>query len=152
MSSFFGSGPLPDWKEIREWIGKDLPWKLAENREKADNEDWLDRFVSSLLKEKADTDRPAAKSLVQSETVQQNKKVTVTVRIPQGTSMRDLRLFATSDKLRISGLPSGQSHFVRLPCLVYPRTGRAVQRDDRIVVTFRRRPSNREEVELFIGT
>jgi hypothetical protein len=151
MASFFGSGPLPDWSEIRKWLGKEMPWDLVEQWEKADNGGWMEQFMQGMMKDSPETAaKPETKSLVQIDTVKNAKKLTVTVRIPPGTDMRGLRLFATSDRLKVEGLPGHRTHSVRFPCRVYPRSGKAEQSRDHILIEFRRRPVNGEEVELFI--
>ncbi len=150
MPSFFDNGPLPDWKEIKRWLGKDMPWKQLKEWEQGGDE-WLDKFISRLLKEGSEAPaRGSAPPPVQIDAVQNDKKLTVSVRIPPGTEMRNLRLFATSDRLRVAGLPGQRSQHLRFPCRVYPKSGRAVQKGSRIVVHFQRRPDSREEVELFI--
>jgi len=162
MRSFFESGPLPSWSEIRAWLGKDMPWKDIPWKELKDlyraDEEWLNQLLKRLFKEEKKPNaieapartRAAAAGAVQMDAVQHDKKLTVSVRLPAGTDMRSLRLFATSDRLRVTGLAGGKSHLLRFPCRVYPRTGRAVQRGQRIIVSFMRRPESREEVELFI--
>ncbi|MBW5446807.1 hypothetical protein GE107_12110 [Cohnella sp. CFH 77786] len=150
MASFFGSGPLPDWSEIRNWLGKDLPWKLVEQWEKQDDGEWLDKIVRGLMKDRPESAKMETSSLVQIDTVKNAKKLTVTVRLPNNTDMRSLRLFATSERLKVEGLPEQRIHAIRFPCRVFPRTGVAEQKEDRILIHFRRRPADREEVELFI--
>ncbi|WP_123040939.1 hypothetical protein [Cohnella candidum] len=151
MSSFFGSGPLPDWSEFRKWLGKEIPWKLVEQWDQAENGEWLDSFVRGMMKKEIpETPKAESRSLFQIDTVKNAKNLTVTMRIPPGTHMRDLRLFATSDRLRITGLSGQRSHNVRFPCRVFPRSGRAEQSGDRVTMVFKRRPSDGQEVELFI--
>jgi hypothetical protein len=161
MRSFFESGPLPSWKEISQWLGKDLPlkdipWKELKEWYRADGE-WMEQLLKRLFRDEqasgaSSQDRPReiASSAVQLDAVQHDKKLTVSVRLPPGTDMRSLRLFATADRLRVTGLPGQKTRFLRFPCRVYPRTGRAVQKGNRIIVQFGRRPDSREEVELFI--
>jgi hypothetical protein len=150
MASFFGNGPLPNWNEVKQWLGKELKWKLADQWEKADDVEWLDRFLKGLLKHAQAFPKMETKALVRMETLKDTKRVTVTVRIPPDTDLRSLQLFASSDRLKVTGLPDNRTHSVRFPCRVYARSGRATQQDDRIVVRFRRRPADSNEVELFI--
>jgi hypothetical protein len=184
MSSFFGSGPMPDWQEIRKWLGKEIPGNMVEQWEKSEDGQWLDRllqgllnpdkpadstrtaktktknedgkwlsqFVKGLLKPDASSDKAESKSLVKMETEKESKRLTVTLQIPHDTNMRALQLFATSDLLRVTGLPDNRTHTVRFPCRVYPRSGRAQLDGNRIAVKFRRRPPDQNEVELFIRT
>lgn len=157
MRSFFDSGPLPDWKEIKRWLGKEMPWRQLKEWDQLDAQ-WLDQLLTRLFREEdSEPEAPpqnrsmeGTSSAVQIDAVQHEKKLTVSVRIPPNTDWRSLRLFATSDRLRVTGLPGQKTQYLRFPCRVYPRTGRAVQKGNRIVVQFGRRPDSREEVELFI--
>lgn len=155
MTSFFGSGPLPDWNEIKRWLGKDIPWELAEKWEKAGDGEWLERFIQRLLKEQPaeqTAERTAEKTgpIVRIDTVKNAKHVSVSVKIPPGAAMRDLRLLANSDRLKVTGLLGGRTQVIRFPCRVVPRSGRAEVKGGRIVVHFRRRPVEEDDVELFI--
>jgi hypothetical protein len=157
MSSFFGNGPLPDWNEVKQWLGKEIPWKVVEEWNRSEEGEWLNRFIQGLLPTQERTEAKAkakakAKALVQIETVKNAKNLTVTVRVPDHTNWRELRLFAASEHLRVTGLPDQHVHSFRFPCRVYPRSGSASQLDDRIVIDFKRRPVGRDEVELFIRT
>lgn len=151
-ASFFGGGPLPDWKDIKKWLGDDIPWEVAEKWDQAGNGDWLDRFIGNMLKDNAPgrNEERKPEPPVGADTAKYPKKVTVTVRIPPDAELRDLRLYATSDRLKVEGLPGGRSRVVRFPCRVFPRSGKATFRDGRLRVQFRRRPETEEDVELFL--
>lgn len=150
MSSFFESGPLPDWAEIQKWLGKEMPWKMVEQWDKAEGGEWLDSFVRGLMSETPEPPKAETRSLFQIDTVKNPKNLTVTLRLPPGIHMHQLRMFATSDSLRLSGISGQGSHNVRFPCRVYPASGRAEQSGDRVTIQFKRRPSDGQEVELFI--
>lgn len=151
MTNFFGSGPLPDWKEIKDWLGKDIPWHLVDKWEQMQNDDWLDRMIAKLTAERREERvRPHGALPLKFETVKQAKKLTVSFPLPKNASLNQLRLYAISDRLRIAGLPDGRMQSVRFPCLVYPRSGKASLRGQTLRVEFRRRPADQEEVELFI--
>jgi hypothetical protein len=49
MSSFFDSGPLPDWKDIQQLLGKEIPWNLANNWERVGDSNWLNQYVNDML-------------------------------------------------------------------------------------------------------
>ena len=85
------------------------------------------------------------------ETKQDAKSVSVYIRLTPETDLRKLQLFATSDRLRVAGLPGDQKRAVRLPSSVYARTGKAAMKKDRVlVVRFKRKPPEKSEYELFI--
>ncbi|MFC4599225.1 hypothetical protein [Cohnella hongkongensis] len=153
MKSFFDSGPLPSWKELRSWLGKDIPWKLAENWDRAEDANWINDYVKQIMQSaKAGTSAPN-RATVQTEARQEGKYVSVAIQLAPEVDIRALQLLATSERLKIAGLPGGKSRIVRLPGLVYPRSGKAVMKKGRqIVVRFKRRPPEKSEYELFIQT
>ena len=151
VTNFFGSGPLPDWREIREWLGKDIPWHLVEKWDSMQDGDWVDRLVGRLAAERGESHRPPADdAYLRFDTVKQANKLIVAVQLPPQTRLQILRLYAAVDRLRVAGLPGGRSQSVRLPCRVYPKSGKTALEGRRLRVEFRRRPAEQEEVELFI--
>ena len=160
MSSFFDSGPLPDFKEIQKWLGKDLPWKLAEQWDKANDGSWLNDYIQSVLR-KARTGADAGtgtnagtvmekKETLRTDVSKNDKFVTVRIWLPANAALKDVRLFAAPDRVKLTGLPNGRKHAVKLPALVLPRSGKADWNEGKLQVRFRRRPAQRDEVELFI--
>ncbi|XID94103.1 hypothetical protein ACF3MZ_06150 [Paenibacillaceae bacterium WGS1546] len=150
MSSFFESGPLPDWKELRTWLGKDLPWELAEKWDGRGDANWLNDYVKQILSNEKTASRPQTQNLLQFETKQTKKSVSISVKFVSDVDIRKLQLFATSDRLKIEGLPGDKKRAIPLPCLVYPRSGIAAMKKDRLVVRFKRKPLEKTEYELFI--
>jgi hypothetical protein len=150
MPSFFDSGPLPDFKEIRKWLGNDFPWKMAEQWERDNDNSWLNQFIRGVMDNANQWVQAERKGWLQTETKKDEKHVVVSIALPSDAEQRDLRLFATSDRLKIFGLPSDRKQIVRFPCLVLPRSGRVSRKNNRLIVKFRRRPAGRDEVELFI--
>ncbi|RKP57197.1 hypothetical protein D7Z26_04230 [Cohnella endophytica] len=153
MSSFFDNGPLPDWKDLQKWLGKDIPWKLAENWDRKRESGWLDQYVQKMLQGAKSEAGIQSKNFVRTETRHDAKSVIVTIRLAPETDMHNLQLFATADRLKILGLPDDQKCSVRFPCLVYARSGKVSMAKDRVLVArFKRRPSEKSEYELFIRT
>jgi hypothetical protein len=151
MSSFFDSGPLPDWKDIRKWLGKDIPWELADNWDQDNDSNWLNQYIKGIMQNSKSAARVQAKNSIQMETKQNAKAVSVTLRIPSEIELKQLQIFATSDRLKLTGLPGDKIRAFRLPCSVYPRSGKAVMKKDRaLVISFKRRPPEKSEYELFI--
>lgn len=154
MNSFFDSGPLPDWKTIQEWLGRDMPWKLVEQWDNRRDASWLNDYVKNMMqhakKNTTATANEKASSLPRLDVRKDAKYVTVSMQHESGQMLRGLQLFATSERLRISGLPNDGKQSVRFPCLVLPRSGKASVKKDRLVVRFKRRPPERNEYELFI--
>ncbi|GIO11844.1 hypothetical protein J19TS2_13990 [Cohnella xylanilytica] len=150
MTSFFDSGPLPDFKEIQKWLGKELPWKLAEQWERANDNSWLNQYVQNILESSKRLPRREEERTIRTETSKDEKHVLVRLALPPNASQKEIRLFATADRLKITGLPDGRNKIVRLPCLILPRSGKAAWKNGRMTVKFRRRPVDRDEVELFI--
>lgn len=160
MNSFFESGPLPDWKTIQEWLGRDMPWKLVKQWDKRRDASWLNDYVKNMMQHsknnanaKTNTNVNAntkASSLPRLDVRKDAKFVTVTMQLDSERTLRSLQLFATSERLRILGLPNDGRQSIRFPCLVLPRSGRASVKKDRLVVRFKRRPPERNEYELFI--
>jgi hypothetical protein len=159
MASFFDSGPLPDWQEIRNmigpdfpWSGKNFPWKLVKQWEKARDNSWLSGYIDDLVQRTAPQEpRFRAKEVFKAQTSKSDKSVTVTLTLPKSADMRSLRLLAGPDRLKVIGLGRDSRHVVRLPCLVYPRSGKAsMKRSNQLQVRFRRQPPLKDEVELFI--
>ncbi|WP_239613803.1 hypothetical protein [Cohnella mopanensis] len=151
MSSFFDSGPLPDWKDIRKWLGKDIPWKLAENWDQDNDSNWLNQYIKEIMQNSRSTARVQTKTTIQMETKQNAKVVAVTLRISPEIDLKQVQIFATSDRLKLTGLPGDKTRAFRLPCSVYARSGKAVMKKDReLVIRFKRRPPEKSEYELFI--
>ncbi|MFC5701084.1 hypothetical protein ACFPVX_07300 [Cohnella faecalis] len=150
MAGFFDSGPLPAWKELRDLLGKDMPWKLVEQYDKADNAGWLDQFVKEMVSRASQQHSVESHKALASKVTKDAKRVTVTLDLPPGAMSRDLRLHASADRLKISGLPGERRQLLRLPCMVHARTGKATLKGNRLVVKFRRKPAEKNEVELFI--
>ncbi|THF72590.1 hypothetical protein [Cohnella fermenti] len=150
MSSFFDSGPLPDFKEIQKFLGRELPWKLLEQWDKANDNAWLNEYVNKIMQKAKSPPRSGEKAVVKAETSRGDKHVNVTLRFAPQVTPEELRLHATSERLRITGLPGGGKHVVRFPGLVYARSGRAAWNDGRLTIRFKKRPEDRQEVELFI--
>ncbi|MBB6731604.1 hypothetical protein [Cohnella zeiphila] len=147
MSSFFDSGPLPDFKEIQKWLGREIPWKLAERWEKAQNNDWLNRYVQDMMEKAGKAANDGV--WLRTDTVKDDKHVTVTLHPSKDLGEQDLRLFAATDRLRVTA-GDGRKRIVRFPCLVYPRTGKVLHKDGKLIAKFKRRRTERDEVELFI--
>ncbi len=152
MASFFDSGPLPDWKELRKWLGKDIPWELAENWDGTGDSNWINDYVKKVLQSAKVGTNDADRAVVRAETKQDEKFVSVSIRLAPEVDVGLLQLLATSERLKISGLPEGKKRTIRFPCLVYPRSGKAIMKKDRLVVRFKRRPAEKSEYELFIQT
>lgn len=152
MSSFFDSGPLPDWKEIQKWLGKDMPWDQVKKWDKEGDSDWLSQYVKEMMKKPKSAARAHTQSLVRMEALKDSKHVNVTIRLAPGTDLRAVQLFATADCLKVTGLPENKKRTIRFPCLVYPRTGKVVSKNDQLSIRFRRRPPEKSEYELFIDT
>jgi hypothetical protein len=152
MSSFFDSGPLPDWKDIQQLLGKDIPWNLASNWDRIGDSDWLNKYVNDILARKKTEMRVQAEEIVKVDVTKETNYVNVTVRLPPDTDFRSLQLFATSDRVTIIGLPGDKRRVVRFPCLVNARSGKAVMKKDRLLIRFRRKPPEKSEYELFIQT
>ncbi|WP_276351998.1 hypothetical protein [Cohnella caldifontis] len=153
MGSFFDSGPLPDWKEIKRWLGDGIPWDLAEKWDGEGDGEWLDKFMSRMAKDTpVSPDSPKeTESPVMIDTEKDPKKVEITFRLPKNAEARNIRLYVNSERMRITGLPDGRTQLIRFPGQVYPGSGKATLRNGRLVVRFRRRPVREEDVELFIG-
>ena len=49
MNSFFDSGPLPEWKDLRKWLGKDMPWDLVSKWNEEGEGDWLNQYVKEMM-------------------------------------------------------------------------------------------------------
>ncbi|TJY44481.1 hypothetical protein E5161_03630 [Cohnella pontilimi] len=169
MSSYFGGGPDQGGKpQDGEWLDRldrfmqrllkpDKPEDSARGakvKASGDYSEWLAQLVKDLLKPieiSGDTGvEDSTDSLVRTLTAKEPKKLTVTMQLPYDTNLRTLQVFATSELLRVMGLPDNRTHTVRFPCRVYPRSGRARLEDGRLVIKFRRRPLDQNEVELFI--
>ncbi|MBB6673405.1 hypothetical protein [Cohnella nanjingensis] len=159
--SFFDNGPLPNWKEIQNWLGREIPWELVEKWDKKDDDAWLDRFIRNFMApaesqtpEKMPAEKPVvqgdARKTVPSEISRSSKHVTVAFKLPNETDLKPVRLYATADRLRLTGLPGGRSETVLMPCRVYAKSGRAEWKQGRLVIRFRRRRTEKNEVELFI--
>lgn len=157
--SFFDEGPLPNWDAIRRLIGKDLPWDLIKQWEHPDDS-WLNDYIRKLgfgnsggQTATAAGVRPEAAftSSPQMEARKEQKRVVATIKPPPGTDRSAVRLYATADRLRVSGLPGDATASLKLPSLVLPKTGRVAWKNGRWVVVFRRKPPRQGEVELFIG-
>lgn len=157
--SFFDEGPLPDWSTIRQLLGKDLPWDLIKQWEHQDAS-WLDDYIKKLgiampggQTTTAASVRPevSVTASPQMEARKEQKRVVATIKPPPGTDRSAIRMYATADRLRVSGLPGEATASLKLPCLVLPKTGRVVWKSGKWVVVFRRKPSRQGEVELFIG-
>lgn len=157
MASFFDDGPLPDWDEIKRMLARDFPWKLVEQWEKSSDTDWLSKYIKDFFNkvkpaEPARIEKARTKEWIRMEAVKNAKSVSVTVRLPPNTDMRRMQLFATSERLKVTGLPNDMSQAIRFPCLVYPRSGKAEMKGKELVVRFRRKPPSTSEYELFIRT
>ncbi|MFB9277870.1 hypothetical protein [Cohnella cellulosilytica] len=153
MVSFFDSGPLPDWKELRKWLGKDIPWEMAENWDRTGDSGWMNDYVKKILQSAKVGTHTADRPVVRAETKQGEKYVNVEIRLAPEVDVRTLQLLATSERLKIAGLPEGKKRIVRFPCRVYPRSGKAVMKKERqLVVRFKRKPAEKSEYELFIQT
>jgi hypothetical protein len=150
MSSFFDSGPLPDWKDIQQLLGKEIPWNLVSNWDRKGDSDWLNNYVNDILARKKTEARVQTEESVRVEVTKETNYVNVTVRLPQDTDLRRLQLFATSDRLTLIGLPGDKKRGISFPCLVNARSGKAVMKKDRLLIRFRRKPSEKSEYELFI--
>lgn len=159
MMAFFDEGPLPDWSEIRRLIGKDLPWDLIKQWGHED-ESWLDDYIRKLgfgksLEKTGAVAGARPEAIVtaspQMEARKEKKRVVATIKPPPGTDRSAVRLYATADRLRVSGLPGDATASLKLPSLVLPKTGRVAWKNGRWVVVFRRKPPRQGEVELFIG-
>lgn len=153
MKSFFDSGPLPDWQELRRWLGKDIPWKMAENWDRAGDANWMNDYVKKLLQNAIAGANASERATVQAETRQGGKYVSIAIRLAPEVDVRSLQLMATSERLKIRGLPGGKKRVIRFPSLVYARSGKAIMKNERqIVLRFKRRPPEKNEYELFIQT
>jgi hypothetical protein len=152
LASFFDNGPLPDWNDIKRMLGRDIPWNLVEQWEKSGNSDWLSKYIKEFLSKVKPEEQARTKQWVRMEAVKNPKSVTVNVKLPPNTDMRRMQLFASSERLKITGLPNESSQAIRFPCLVYPRSGKAEKKGDQLLVRFRRRPPSKSEYELFIRT
>ncbi len=142
---------MPDWKEIRELLGKDFPWHLAEKWDQMRDGDWMDRIISKLAQEhREESAQTPVNSLLKIETVKQAKKILISFHLPKSVNLQNLRMYAVSDRLRIAGLPEGRTQSLHFPCPIYPKTGKATLHDRKMLIEFRRRPVDKEEVELFI--
>jgi len=151
MNSFFGSGPLPDWKELQRWLGNDIPWKLAEKWNQGQNDSsWLNEYIKDILKNSNSQAQTQDQDSVKMDAVKDARYVNVTIRLTPQIDIRRLQLFATADRLKLTGLPEDKKRVIRLPCLVYPRSGKAESKDGHIIVRFKRRPPEKSEYELFI--
>ncbi|MDG0813224.1 hypothetical protein [Cohnella rhizosphaerae] len=157
--SFFDEGPLPDWRAIRQLLGKDLPWDLVKQWEHQDHS-WLNDYIRKLGFGNSG-EKTAASAGVgpeayvtaspQMEARKEQKRVVATIKPPPGTDRGAIRMYATADRLRVSGLPGEATASLKLPCLVLPKTGRVVWKNGKWVVVFSRKPPRQGEVELFIG-
>ncbi|WEK55576.1 MAG: hypothetical protein P0Y55_05870 [Candidatus Cohnella colombiensis] len=150
MPSFFDNGPLPNWQELKQMLGRDIPWNLVQQWNQNDNSSWLDEYISDLIGKPKKTEPVEIKGILRTDTQKNDKYVIVTMRLDSRTQLRNLQLHATSDRVRITGLPDGKMHTVRLPCLVLPRSGTVARRDGKLVIRFKRRPPDHNEYELFI--
>jgi len=150
MTDFFNNGPLPDWKEIQKWLGKDIPWKLLENWDRRGDANWLNDYVKKIMQNSMPS-LVHSRSSFHAETKQDAKTVSLSIKLDPDTDIRKLQMFATSERLKFTGLPGDKKRVVRFPSLVYPRSGKAEMRKDRtLVIRFKRRPQEKSEYELFI--
>lgn len=151
MPSLFDDESIPDLKELRNWFGPDFPWKLAKQLGRRRDGSWLNQFMEEMFN-KPGQSAPKGNGVARlhADTTKSGKHLTVLIDLPPGVRQRDLRLFASADRLKVSGLPSDRKQTIPFPCLVVPESGRAEWRDGRMIVKFRRRRTNRREVELFI--
>jgi len=147
--------PWADWEKYREWLAKQFPWDIGAPWERLKDPKWLDKYVEQLLRDEGVSEqelKTAAPAANPSVTVsRQGDYVTVSIRLPARINLRRLRVYAAANYLKLTGLPDVRSRIVRLPCSVFPRSGRASLRGGRLVVRLRRRPVDPEEVELFIS-
>ncbi|OUM97424.1 MAG: hypothetical protein BAA02_06140 [Paenibacillaceae bacterium ZCTH02-B3] len=147
--------PWADWEKYREWLARQFPWDIGAPWERLKDPKWLDRYVEQLLRDEGFSEQElkletqAAQSSV--AVSRRNDSITVAIRLPARTDLRRLRVYAAANFLKLTGLPDVRSRIVRLPCPVFPRSGRAALRGGRLIVRLRRRPVAPEEVELFIS-
>lgn len=150
MTSFFDSGPLPEWAEIKRWLGSDLPWEQMAQWDQVKDTEWLSGYINKMM---STAGRPAKKKDdLQIEIRKDAQHLVVTMHMNEATAAaaRGLRLHATSERLKIMGLPQGGTRTVRFPCAVYPGTGQAKKKQGRLIIRFKRRPPDRTEYELSI--
>lgn len=152
LSSFFDSGPLPEWKDIEKWLGKDMPWEQVKKWDQEGGADWLGQYVKDMLKKPKPAARIQSLGLIRMEAVKHARFVDVTILLAPNSDLHSLQLFATIDQLKVIGLPNNKKRTIRFPCLVYPRSGKAVMKKDEIFIRFKRRPPEKLEHELFIRT
>ncbi|MCC3373360.1 hypothetical protein [Cohnella sp. REN36] len=162
--SFFDSGPLPNWKEIQNWLGKEIPWDVVEKWDEQNDDSWLEQMVRNFVspqgeqapdaKQKTKKHMPIIHSpsppRVSPDLIKTARHVILTLRLPSEADLRPIRLYAAPDRVRLTGLPGGRSETVRMPCLVYAKSGRAEWKNGQLRIRFRKRRRDREEVELFI--
>jgi len=151
MASFFDSGPLPEWKQIQQWLGKDIPWKLVDTWDRQEDSGWINDYVKKLMKQTKIHANDQGNAPIRYETKQEAKYVTVSLRMAPDIDVKKVQLFATEDRLKLAGLPGDKKRAIRLPCLVYPRSGKTTtKKDGTLLVRFKRKPTEKTEIELFI--
>src|SRR5689334_19131277 len=101
-----------------------MPWDLVSKWNEEGEGDWLNQYVKEMMTKSKPAATVQTQQLLRIETVKDAKNVDVNIRLATGTDIQQLQLFATSERLKVTGLPNGKKRIIRFPCLVYPRSGK----------------------------
>ncbi|WP_308634537.1 hypothetical protein [Paenibacillus silvisoli] len=136
------------WEELEEWMeGQQLPKGFDVFRQS----DWIEKYVHSMLN-KALPAASAALNSASSNIVETKRHVVVTYPIGESADLSALRLVASEDRIKLSGIAGKDSETIKLPKLVLPRTCSAHYDGSVLTVKLRKRPpSKRSHVATIQG-
>ncbi len=113
--------------------------------------EWIENYVRGMMNKAI----PAASSAFQTSNanvLETKRFVVVTYPLGEAADLTAVRLLAKEDRIKISGLPSGDSEVIRLPKLVLPRTCLAEYDGAVLKIKLRKRPpSKRSHVAKIQG-
>lgn len=135
---------MAKWDELEQWMKNQ---QLPRGFEALKDTGWVERYVKSMMAS-AMPDKPGMPVSTGPETFETHHFIVLKWPLPQGVHPSMLRLYVREDKIRIEGLPNGKREVVSLPRHVYPRVCKALCRDGVLQVKVRKKPVNRQYVEV----
>ncbi|AZN42120.1 hypothetical protein [Paenibacillus albus] len=107
-----------DWEELEQWMETQ---QLPKGFDIFKQSDWIENYVRKMMNKAlpaaSNALKPSAANILETK-----RHVIVTYPLGESADLGALKLLVKEDRVKLSGMGSGESEVVRLPKLVLPRS------------------------------
>lgn len=133
-----------NWKSFEKFFGGKFPLQM----ENYNNRDWVENYVQDIL-----SNIPVGlkkNKLMNHEIFQTHNFVFTKIKVPDNINIGDLYISASSNQIKIEGLPDNQHYVIKLPTMVKARESRAKFENGHLQIKIRKMKDDQKFHDVYV--